>query len=205
MHRVRGVFERRHYAVGRLGRADFGGLAVDARQASCQPGRLLRRQVRIDGPIFLGKESADLALALHDHPQRHRLHPAGGETAPHFVPQQRRNLIAHQAVQHAARLLRIHQVHVHLAGLLERLGDRLLGDLVEHHAVDPRPVLLLGKLFLQVGADGFAFAVGVGRQIHILHFPGSLFELGDQLFLAFDDFVARLETVLHVDCQIPFG
>ena len=145
------------------------------------------------------------SLALHDHPQRHRLHPAGGETAPHFVPQQRRNLIAHQAVQHAARLLRIHQVHVHLAGLLERLGDRLLGDLVEHHAVDPRPVLLLGKLFLQVGADGFAFAVGVGRQIHILHFPGSLFELGDQLFLAFDDFVARLETVLHVDCQIPFG
>ena len=55
-------------------------------------------------------EGADLALALHDHAQRHGLHAAGGETAAHFVPEQRRDLVAHQPVEHAARLLRVHQV-----------------------------------------------------------------------------------------------
>ena len=46
--------------------------------------------------------------------QRHGLHAPGGEPAAHLVPEQRRDLVAHQAVQHAARLLRVHQVCVHL-------------------------------------------------------------------------------------------
>ena len=55
-------------------------------------------------------EGADLALALDDQPQRDRLHASRGKPAPHLVPQQRRDLVAHQPVQHAPRLLRIHQV-----------------------------------------------------------------------------------------------
>ena len=53
---------------------------------------------------------ADLALALDDQPQRDGLHAAGGKSAPHLVPKQRRNLVSDQPVEHAARLLRLDQV-----------------------------------------------------------------------------------------------
>ena len=90
----------------------------------------------VDGPVFRRIERADLPLALHDQAQRHGLHAPGGKPAAHLVPQQRRNLVAHQAVQHAARLLRVHQVGIHLPRMLERGANRLGRDLVEHHAED---------------------------------------------------------------------
>ena len=65
---------------------------------------------RVDRPILLRHECADFLLALDDQPQRDGLHPARREAAPHLVPEQRRNLVAHDAVEHSPRLLRIHQV-----------------------------------------------------------------------------------------------
>src|SRR5437773_5925268 len=58
--------------------------------------------------------------------------------SPDLVPQQGRDLVADQPVQHAARLLRLDQVDVHHQRLLERLADRVGGDLVEHHPVERR-------------------------------------------------------------------
>ena len=92
-----------------------------------------------------GIEGADFRLAVHDQAQRHGLHASGGKPPADLVPQQRRNLVAHQAVQHAARLLRVHQVLVDFAGMLERGLDRLRRDFVEHHAED-----------ILAGDDGFA-------------------------------------------------
>ena len=57
-----------------------------------------------------GHERANFLLALDDQPQRYGLHASGAQSAAHFVPQQRRNLIAHDTVKHPARLLRVHQV-----------------------------------------------------------------------------------------------
>src|SRR5205814_10238089 len=89
-------------------------------------GRLPRLEPRLDRPVLLGREAADLALALADDAHGDRLHAARREPAAHLVPEQRRELVADQPVEDAARLLRVEAVLVELAGLLERFEDRLL-------------------------------------------------------------------------------
>ena len=85
-------------------------------------------------------------------------------------------MITHQPVEHTARLLRVHQVLVDVARVLERFLHSALGDLVKCHpanalgfvAIFLLLFLLLGSVaeFLgQVPRDGFAFTVGVRRQI----------------------------------------
>ena len=54
----------------------------------------------------------------------------------------------------------------------------------------------------QVPADGFAFAVGIGREVDGVNALGGLLEFGDQLLFAFDDFIAGCEVVIDVDRQI---
>ena len=95
-----------------------------------------RAEQRVNRPVFLGDERADFQLAFDDQAQRHSLHAPGGKSAADFVPQNRRNLVTHQAVEHAARLLRVHQILVHLGGMLEGRLDGLLRDFVEHHAIN---------------------------------------------------------------------
>ena len=73
-------------------------------------GGLLAGEVRVDGPVFFLLERLDFALAFDDQAQGDGLHASGGKTAADFVPKQRRNLIAHEAVEHAAGLLRVDQV-----------------------------------------------------------------------------------------------
>ena len=91
--------------------------------------------LRLDGPILLSDEGLDLLLALHDHAQRRTLHAARGQAAADLLPQQRRQIEAHQVVQGAARLLGIHQIHGQIARVLDRLLDRAPRDLVKHHAL----------------------------------------------------------------------
>ena len=69
----------------------------------------------IDGPVLARHERGDLVLALADHAQRGTLHPAGRQPRTHLLPQQRREIEAHQKIQCAARLLRVHQVDRQLA------------------------------------------------------------------------------------------
>ena len=88
----------------------------------------------IDGPIFLFLERADFALALNHHPKGDRLHPARGQPGADTLPQERRDAVADQSIEHAARLLRVHQLHVDLARLAERLEDGVPSDLRERHA-----------------------------------------------------------------------
>src|SRR5207244_13656920 len=128
--------------------------------------RLARLEPCLDRPVLLGREAADLALALTDDAHGDRLHAARREPAAHLVPEQRRELVADQPVEDAARLLRVEAVSVELAGLLERFEDRLLRDLVEQHAMDVLPPR--AELLRNVPGDGLALAVGVGRQVDVL-------------------------------------
>jgi len=58
----------------------------------------------------------DLLFALHDQPHGDGLHAPRGESPPHLIPQQRRNLIADDPIQHAPRLLaRPPDLHPHPA------------------------------------------------------------------------------------------
>src|SRR5690606_5587119 len=55
-------------------------------------------------------ELFDLPLAVGDEAHGHRLHPARAEPRLHLVPEERAELVAHDAVQHPAGLIRVHQV-----------------------------------------------------------------------------------------------
>jgi hypothetical protein len=89
---------------------DFDLLFALAHESRVECGRLARGEVRIDRPIFFFLERLDFAFAFHDQPQSDRLHASGGKAAANFIPQQRRNLIADQAVEHAPGLLRVDQI-----------------------------------------------------------------------------------------------
>ena len=81
-------------------------------------------QTRVDCPIFFGDERFNFQFAFGDQAKSDGLHAAGGESAANFFPEDWRNLVAHDAVQHAAGLLRVHQIFIYLAGHIERGANR---------------------------------------------------------------------------------
>ena len=97
--------------------------------------RRLVGEVGVERPVLLRLERLNLLLAVVDHAHSDGLHAARGKAAAHLLPQKRAELVAHDAVEHAARLLRIDQILVDGARLLDALGDDLFRDLVESHAL----------------------------------------------------------------------
>ena len=164
-------------------------------------------------------ERLDLAFAFDDQAQRNGLHAPGGKTAADFIPEQRRDLIAHQAVEHAASLLRVDQVLIDGARMFERCLHGALGDFVESDALNARrrpssPFFSFLAFFLlavvaeferQMGGDGLAFAVRIRRQIDGVRRGRQLFQLGDNFLFAGDDDVIRLEVVRDIDAQSALG
>ena len=196
----RGRERRRRIAPGRL-RLDRGGLedgglerllerlglgagadvetldllAVGADQAGVESVAARRRQRRDQRPVFARDEFLDLELAVADQPQRHRLHAAGRAGAGKLAPQHRREREPDQIVERATGEVSIHQRAVDDARMLHGVEHRLLGDGIEHHALDG--VLLERLLLLEdlkhVPGDGLALAVGVGGQDQLARRPSS--------------------------------
>ena len=73
------------------------------------------REDGLDRPVLAGGEAEDLALALDDEPDGDGLHAAGRQAALDLLGEQRAQRVADQAVDDAARLLRVDEVHVDLA------------------------------------------------------------------------------------------
>ena len=155
---------------------------------------------RIQQPVFLTDKIADLFLAVDDHARGDALYAAGGQTLLDLFPQQRRELVADDAVQDAARLLGVDQILVDIAGLPDALGHDALGDLVESHA----PRLLVGQLeqLLEVPGDRLAFAVRVGREIDGFGALGLGLQLLDQFAFILDGDILRLKAILDVHAHL---
>ena len=159
-----------------------------------------RAQHGVDVPVFLGLEGLYLLLPVHNQAHGHALHAPGRKPAAHFAPQKRAELIAHQPVQHAARLLGVEQVHIDGArgshALLHALfGNFAKGDAVVGGRVQPQK---LG----QMPADGLALAVRVRCKEHLVALFGKAFQLANNLFLALDVDIFRLVVLLHVDAEL---
>ena len=168
-----------------------------------EPDPLVVFQQGVQGPVFLGHEIGDLLLPVRHQAHGHGLDPSGGEAPADLFPQQRGQLIAHDAVQDTPGLLGVHQVLVNVPGLPDALGDHLAGDLVEG---DPEgPVLRQVQQLLQMPADGLSLPVRVGGQIHGVAFLGRLLQVPDDVLLALDGPVIGLKIVFHVHAQLAFG
>src|SRR5690242_5758944 len=96
-------------------------LAADLEQLRRERRRVRSLEPRFDRPVLDRLERLDLALALDDHADRDRLHAAGGQPAADLLPEQRRELIADQAIENPPRGLRLEQLLVDLGRVLQRL------------------------------------------------------------------------------------
>ena len=92
-------------------------------------------ELGLEIPVAATAEGASGPLTQHQQPHGHRLDPAGRKAPSHLLPKQRREGVTHQPIQDSPGFLGVHQLHVELAGLVEGPANRLLGDLVEHHAL----------------------------------------------------------------------
>src|SRR5208337_421744 len=128
-------------------------LALELHQARVEGRRVLAFYAGADGPVFLLLEGLNFPLALDDQAQGHGLDTPRRDSPLHLVPKQRAYLVAHQTVQNAPSLLRVHQLGVNLSRDLESFADGVASDLVEEYAKEFS--LLAVQQLAQVGADGF--------------------------------------------------
>ena len=150
-------------------------------------------------PIRGTHERHALTLTLDDQTGGDGLHAACGKARPHLAPQHRRQLVAVQAVQDTASLLRVDHGAVHIAGVIQRCLDRLRRDLVEHHALDRH--LRLERLH-QMPCDGLPLAILIGCEIEGIGLFQCAFQFGDGLLLITVHDVVRLEAVFHIDAEL---
>jgi hypothetical protein len=164
------------------------------------------RRLEVGGhrPVFLGHEGLDLALAVADELHGHGLNAARGEAAADLLPQDGAHAVAHQAVEDAPGLLRVHLLLVDVLRLLEGLLDGALRDLVEDHAAE---ALLAphSQGFGEVPADGLALPVGIGGQVDRLRLLGGRAQLVQHLALGGEDGVLDREASLGVDAADDVG
>ena len=139
----------------------------------------------------LGDEVLYLALALNDEPHRHRLHASGRECGLHLAPQHGRELEADEAVEHAARLLRIDKIHVEMSRMLYGVKDGGLRDFVEDDAGGL--CLVKPQHLAQMPRDGFSLAVFIGCQPHLVGFLHLAAQLADELLFLFRYLILRLQ------------
>ncbi len=127
------------------------------------------------------------------------LHPPGrrGLAAdPNTRHRTRRRLPPDDAIEDAAGLLRLDEIHVEFTRRVERFADRVRRDLVEHHPLDRH----LGVEHLaHVPADRFALAVLVGGEDQLVGVLQRLLQFGDDLLLARVHDVDDVEVVVGVD------
>jgi hypothetical protein len=177
-------------------------LAVELEEIGGEGGRRRGLELGRDRPVLLPLEGTDLALALRDEADRHRLHPTGRETAPHLLPEERADLIADQAVEDPPGDLGVELVGIELLGVLDRRLHRLLGDLVEEDAVDVPPT---PEALGDVPGDRLPLPVGIGREVDVVGVLGRPLELLDHLPLAVNDVVLGLEIALDVHPELRLG
>ena len=149
-----------------------------------------------DARVELTLDKGDIVDEAHGH----ALHAACGQAPAHLAPQEGAELVTHQTVQHTAGLLGVEQIFVDGAGVGHALLHALFGDLVKGDAVGG--VGVQPQDVGQMPADGFAFAVRVGRQQNAVGVLGLAFEFLDELFLAFDADVLGRIAVLHINAQL---
>ena len=81
--------------------------------------------------ILFVLECENLSFAVHDEPERYRLHSSRRELRLDLSPEDWRELESYESVEHAAGLLRIDQTHVDFTWILDSVKKGRLGDFVE--------------------------------------------------------------------------
>ena len=140
-------------------------------------------QFRFQRPPFYGDKGGDFLLPFHNHAESHGLYPACGEAELDLEPEQGADFVAHQPVQDAPRLLRIHQLHINGAGMGECFLHRLPGDFVKDDALGRLVLPVPARGGLEMPGNGLALPVGVRSQKDVAGLVAGGLEVVHQLFL----------------------
>ena len=161
---------RLHIGLGGA-RIDLGAdrQPLDLVAAPARQPRLERRPRHFeqpgDRPILLRNKGFDLALAFHDHAQRHRLDTPCRFGTGQLAPQHRRQGKADQIIECPAGAIGVDQILVERARRRHRGQHRVLGDRVERHPIDRgRQRLFAAQQFLHMPTDRLTLAIRVGRE-----------------------------------------
>ncbi len=176
------------------------GPAADGRHPRGEaPGLpVLRLEFHLDAPVVRRDEGHPFPFPLDHDPGRHGLHAASRQPRLDLLPQDRRNLVAVEPVQHPPGLLGVDQAAIDVPGLAERRLDRRPGDLVEDH---PAHRHLGPQHLLQMPRDRLPLAILIRCEHEFVRVPQRLSELGDLLLLLARDHVERIESAFDVDAE----
>ena len=159
----------------------------------------LRVENGVHAPERLAVEGHDLLLTVDDQAQGDGLDTTGGEPRLDLAPEDRRKLETDEAVEDAAGLLRVDEVHVDVAGMLDGREYRIFRDLVEDN---PAGILPLESEGLeQVPGNRLSFAVLIGCEQDRRRLGCRAAEFRHQTLLVVGDDILRREPVFHVDAQ----
>ena len=166
----------------------------------------LLAQACLHGPVLDRHERLDLPFTINDQAHRNRLHPPRGQTLANLVPQQRAQLVSHKPVNHPAPLLRLHEIEIDLAGMLQRILHRRLRDLMEDHpSRQDRWLALRLHRLQQVPRNRLTFPVRVSRQQQLRSTTGKKRQLLDQVLLLLRHHVTRREFLVNVHPKPALG
>lgn len=152
-------------AVSALGMTGF--LPSTFQSSALNGGGCCLQGIALEQPYSSGHESLPFLFTLDDEAKGHGLDASGGDAAFDVFPEERGDLVSHEAVEHAAGLLGVEQVDVEVARVIQRLMYGTGGDFVELDTLDVRILVL--QEFGDVPRDGFPFAVGVGGEEDGVH------------------------------------
>ncbi|MPN03365.1 hypothetical protein SDC9_150593 [bioreactor metagenome] len=154
-------------------------------------------------PVFLRHEGLDFALAVAHDAHRDRLHSAGRKAFFDLGPQQRADLIAHEPVEYAARLLCVYKVHIDAARLFDRVFDNRRRYLVKG---DPAWLAYVHIEHLcQVPGYRFALAVRVCCEVYFIGRFGLFAYAFEYIAAAAQRNILGFEAVFHVNTELAFG
>ena len=198
-----GLLNRLQRPISFFLRMNFNRRALELLQASLEHWRILPLQVCGNGPIFDSFKRIALRFPFTDDPYGHGLHSTGTQPTPNFLPEQGAQHISDNTIQHPARLLRIHLIHVDGAGRFQRSLDRALGDFVKEDSV--HLVGLAIQFFGNVPSNGFTFSIGVWCQEHFICLLRLSLDLGESFTFSSDDDIVRFEVVFDINPQLALG
>ena len=174
-----------------------GQMAV---QFGLELASLVTGKLGCDAVIGFALKSLDFLLALGDESNGHTLHTSSRQARFDFTPQDGREFKSHNAVEHTAGLLGIHQVQVDVAGMLDGIQDGGLGNLVENDTACV--VGRQAKHLEQVPGNGFSLAVFITREPHDVGLGGLILELLDLFLFVFRNLINRLKAVFHINTKV---
>ena len=132
-HGEAALLQRGHHCLDFLNIFQFPLFGVPIEPGLELAGLAHPLQHHVQRPILLRLKGTDFIFPVHHHAGSHRLDPSGRQATADLLPQQRAQLIAHNAVQNPPGLLGIHQIVINATGRCNGLGDHVFRNFVERY------------------------------------------------------------------------